>query len=72
VNVAVVMVAGFIALLNVALMMAVLAQTPVLPFAGVTRVTVGGELEVETSPFLSGSLHPEAKLSRRSAMIQIL
>jgi hypothetical protein len=35
------MVVGFIALLNVALIMAVLGQTSTLPFGGVTRVTVG-------------------------------
>jgi hypothetical protein len=35
------MVAGFIALLKVVLIMAMLGQTPTLAFGGVTRITVG-------------------------------
>jgi hypothetical protein len=65
VNVEVVIVAGFIALLNVALIMAVLPQTPVV--AGVTRMTEGVAI-----PFLSESPHPATKLSKRSTVIQIL
>jgi hypothetical protein len=72
VNVEVVMVAGFIALLNVALMMAVVEQRPVLPFAGVTRITVGGVVGGVASAFLSGSPHPARKLRKRSTMIQII
>ena len=66
------MVAGFIALLKVALIMAVLGHTPALPFGGVTRITVGGVVGGVASPFLSGSLHPMAKLTNRSAVNQIL
>lgn len=42
VNVELVMVAGFIALLNVAVITAVLGQIGVAMFGGVTSVTVGG------------------------------
>jgi hypothetical protein len=59
-------------LLNVALMMAVLEQTPVLPLAGVTRTTVGALVEDEAGAFLSGSPHPEAKPISRTAVIKIL
>ena len=65
VNVDVVMVAGFIALLNVALIMALLPQTPVL--AGVTRLTEGIAI-----PFLSESPHPVMVPTSRSAVSQIL
>src|SRR5436305_8594667 len=68
------MVAGFIALLNVALIMAVLGQTPTLPFSGVTEVTVGGVPgEPAAAAFcLSGSLHPMAKMRSRNAVNRIL
>jgi hypothetical protein len=75
VNVEVLMVAGFIALLNVAVITAVLGQTRVEPLGGVARVTVGG---VRGSPgfpafgLLSGSPHPAVKLSNRSTVNQIL
>jgi hypothetical protein len=74
VNVEVLMVAGFIGLLKVALTTAVFGQTPTLPFGGVTTVTVGGlvgEEGVMTAP-LSGSLHPASEPSSRSARKQIV
>ena len=64
-KVEVVIVAGFIALLNVALIMATPGQTPTSPFAGVARVTVGG-VKFEFPPFLSGSLQPVATIKRRN------
>src|SRR5438105_3881955 len=58
----VVMVAGFIGLLKVAVINAVLGQTRVEPLGGVTLVTVGGargEVGLVTlAPFLSGSPQP--------------
>jgi H+/gluconate symporter-like permease len=66
------MVAGFIALLNVALIMAVVEQRPVLPFAGVTRITVGGVVGGVAIAFLSGSPHPVVIPTSRSAVNQIL
>ena len=66
------MLAGFIALLNVALVIAVVEQSPVLPFAGVTRVTVGEVVEAVAIAFLSGSPHPVMVLSSRSAVNQIV
>ena len=69
------MVAGFIALLNLALIMAVLGHTGTPLFGGVTKVIVGG---VSGSPgfpalaFLSKSPHPTAKLSSRSAVKQVV
>src|SRR5476649_69427 len=65
------MVAGFIALLKVALIMAELGHTPAVALGGVTRITVGGVVG-PTTPFLSGSPHPATKLSSRSAVNQIL
>ena len=65
VKVEVLMVAGFIALLNVVLIMATPEQTPTSPFAGVTRVTVGG-VKFEFPPLLSGSLQPVAAINRRN------
>jgi len=74
VNEELVMVAGFIALLNVALIMAVLGQTPTLPFTGVTDVTVGGVPgEPAADAFcLSGSPHPIVKIRSRNAVNKIL
>jgi hypothetical protein len=69
------MVAGFIALLKVAVITAVLGQTRVEPFKGVTAVTVGG---VRGSPgfpkfaFLSESPHPTPLTAIRTIGIQIL
>ena len=72
VNVDVLMVAGFIALLKVALIMAVPGQIPVLPFAGVTRTTEGGVVGEVATAFLSGSPQPAIKPSSRRAVRQIL
>jgi len=75
VKVETVIVAGFIGLLNVAVITAVLGQTSVEPSGGVTDVTVGG---VSGSPgfpafaFLSESLHPATRAASRNAEIQIL
>jgi hypothetical protein len=71
----VVIVAGFIALLNVAVMTAVLGQTRVVPSSGVTEVTVGGVRGAVGFPapaFLSGSLHPAIAMIDKTAEIQIL
>ena len=68
-------VAGFIALLNVALIMAVLGHTGTPLFGGVTKITVGG---VNGSPgfpalaFLSKFPHPTPKLSSRSAVKHVM
>jgi len=71
------MVAGFMALLNTAVISTGLAlgQTPTLPSGGVTKITVGG---VRGAPgfdaleFLSGSPHPAKTTANRNAGIQIL
>jgi hypothetical protein len=52
--------------------MAVVEQRPVLPFAGVTRVTVGGVVGGVAIAFLSGSPHPLVIPTSRSAVNQIL
>jgi len=73
VNVVVLIVAGFIALLNVAVIIAMLGQTTALPFGGVTVVTAGGvKGEVAPPIILSGSLHPAMTTANRNAGIQIL
>src|ERR1700675_5117054 len=54
-------VAGFIALLKVAVMI-VLGQTPAEPSGGATEITVGGV--VPGLPALSGSLHPAPIISK--------
>jgi hypothetical protein len=75
VNVVVSIVAGFIALLNVAVITTGVGQTRVEPAAGVTEVTVGG---VSGSPgfpafaFLSESPHPATRAAARNAEIQML
>ena len=70
VNVVVVIVAGFIALLNVALTIATLGQTSVEPFGGVTEVTVGGVRGEPGPAFIaSGSLHPAIPTANRNAVI---
>jgi hypothetical protein len=68
------MVAGFISLLNVALMMAVVEQTPISPFDGVTTVTMGAVVEAAEAqqPGLFGSPHPAAKMSKKSDVNHIL
>lgn len=73
VNVEVLIVAGFIALLNVAVIIATLGQTTVEPFGGVTEVTVGPDVGLPGPPVLeSGSLHPAVTTANRNARIQIL
>ena len=72
VNVAVVIVRGFIALLNVAVMIVVLGQATVVPLAGVTAVTVGGARGLPVPACLSESLHPAMTRASRNAGIQIL
>jgi hypothetical protein len=70
-NVEVLMVAGFIALLNVALTVALLGQIATFPSAGVVSVTVGGDSGSPGFPalaFLSESPHPTVKLNSRIAM----
>jgi len=75
VNVVVLIVAGFIALLNVAVIIATLGQTMELPFGGVTVVTVGG---VRGSPgfpvpaLLPEPQHPAITTVNRNARIQVL
>ena len=67
------MVAGFIALLKVAVMTAVFGQARVEPSGGVTEVTVGGARGAPgLTGFLSGSPHPVAKMSSRNAANQIV
>jgi hypothetical protein len=73
VNVAGLIVAGFIALLNVAVITARLGQTRVEPSGGVTEVTVGGVKGLPGFPgFLSASPHPTITTADRNAAIQIL
>jgi hypothetical protein len=72
VNEEVLIVAGFIALLNVALITAMLGQTRVKPFVGVTETTVGAVRGLPGLPPLSESPHPAAKTASRNAEIQIL
>src|SRR5436305_6232478 len=73
VKVEVVIVAGFMALLNVAVMTAVLGQTRVEPSGGVTDVTAGG---VKGAPgfvdvaVLSLSLQPTSTTAERNAAMQ--
>src|SRR5579864_6089162 len=68
------MVAGFIALLNVAVTTGVLGQTRVEPAGGVTAVTIGGfRGPVATvAACLSGSPHPANRATSRNAVIQVL
>jgi len=73
VNVAAVIVAGFIALLNVAVTTGVLGQTTVEPTGGVTEVTVGGvKGEVAPPVLLSESPHPATRTASRNAEIHTL
>jgi hypothetical protein len=59
-------VAGFIGLLNVALMIELFGQTPVLAVGGVTAVTVGGAIGLPglIAMFASGSPHPAITTNR--------
>ena len=73
VNVEVLIVVAFIALLNVAVIIATLGQTRVEPSGGVTEVTVGGVKGLPGFPgFLSASPHPTITTADRNAAIQIL
>jgi hypothetical protein len=75
VKVVVVIVAGFIALLNVAVMRTVLGQTRVEASSGVTEVTVGGVKGSVGPPapaFLSGSLQLASTMTNKNSGIQIL
>jgi len=67
VKVVVLIVAGFIATLKVAVT-TVLGQTPAAPPRGNSEVTVGG-IKPELAP---GLQHPGLKMSSRNAMNQIL
>jgi hypothetical protein len=73
--VVVLIVAGFMGLLNAALIMAVLGQTSVEPSGGVSEVTVGAVRGAPGFPapaFLSESPQPAMKTANRNAGIQIL
>ena len=74
VNVEVLIVAGFIALVNVAVINAELLQTRVEPTGGVTEPagTVGGVKGEVALPALSGSPHPAIATANRNARNQIL
>lgn len=76
-NVERLIIAGFIGLLNIAVITTGLAlgQTSTLPSGGVTKVTVGGVKGSAGFPafgFLSGSPHPVTNMSSRIAANQIL
>lgn len=69
-NVDVLIVAGFIALLKVAVITAVLGHTRVEPAGGVTAVTVGGVSGASGFPdpaILSGSLQPAIRAANKNA-----
>jgi hypothetical protein len=72
------MVAGFIALLNVAVMTAVLGQTRVEASGGVTVVTAGGVSGLPGFPafpafaFLSESPQPATRAASRNGKIHVL
>ena len=70
IKVVVLMVAGFIASLKVAVMTA-REHTPVALLAGVTEITVGA-VRPAVSVLRSGSPHPVTKRSIRNAMNQTL
>ena len=75
VNVALVIVAGFMALLNVAVIRTVLGQTRVDVSSGVTEVTVGGgkgSVWLPVPAFLSVSLQLAIVMTKKIATIQIL
>ena len=68
VKVVALIVAGFIALLNVVVITVVLAEATVEPFSGLTEVTLGevrGLPGLSTSPFLPE--HPATKAANRNA-----
>jgi hypothetical protein len=70
VKVAPVIVAGFIALLKVAVIM-VLGHAPTSPFGGATEITVGGR-RLGLVPVLSGSPHAAQETSNRNAMNHVV
>ena len=75
VNVVVLIVAGFMALLKVALMITGLPHVKVEPLRGFTEVTAGGVKGLTGFPapeFASGSLQPAIARANRNAGIQIL
>jgi len=75
VKVVVLMVAGFIAVLKVAVITAVLGQVTVEPVGGVTAVTVGGVRGLPgfaAAEFASGSLQPASRPATRNAVTQTL
>lgn len=77
VNVAVLIVVEFIALLNVAVITGVLGQTTAEPVGGVMEVTVGGvrgDVAPPVAPpvLLSASPHPAIPRANRNAGIKIL
>jgi hypothetical protein len=75
VNVELVIVAGFIALLNVAVMSTVLGHTKSEASGGVTEVTAGGvrgSVGLPAPTFLSASPHPAIARIDKIAEIQIL
>ena len=75
VNVVVLIVAGFIALLHVAVIKALLGQTPPVALGGVSLSTVGrlrGSPGPREPAFLSGSPHPAARPASRRTGIQII
>lgn len=65
-------VAGFMVLLKVAVITAVLGQMSVAPVVGVTEITVGAATgSLGATAFLSGSPHPERLSDNASAINQI-
>jgi len=72
VNVEALLVAGFMASLNVALIITAFGQTPVAPLEGVGRVTVGGTVAGLMAPFTSESPHPIVRLINKMARKQMM
>jgi len=66
-----VMVAGFMASLNVAVTM-VFGQAPKVAFGGTAEVTVGEVKPLIAPPFLSGSLQPVLNTHSNTVMKQIV
>jgi hypothetical protein len=71
VNVVVSIVFGFIALLNVAVIRALLGQLPEEPSGGVTEVTIGAVNWGFPKLILSASPHPAITTAKKNARIQI-
>ena len=75
VNVVVLIVAGFMALVKVALMTTGLPQVNVDPVSGFTEVTAGGVRGLPgfaAAEFASGSLQPASRPATRNAVTQTL